>query len=248
VRKRMYTPETDKTQETQEKRGKFIALYQATFGVWPAKGEPYQQDIWFRFVDTVPFGQLERLFTSVQQDRGDDRRKPLLPQFKRAWKGIKPDKPVYTGNREPCGICNDSGIISVMAWTAKRRDGQCVWQWDEDETHKLSSQAAPCKCSEGQVWRRRSIFADYPQKFCDEAFEVARAERQRKNAELAGQFKTPYAPSDGESGAEVSKHHEGENFDERRDRAPGNKEEFEPAEQSAGLVEKVGYKREELPF
>lgn len=152
-----------------EKRETFVALYESQISRnWPGRGKDKQADrqYWWNFVDQVPEEQLEPLFERVTQNRGNERRLPLLPEFKKAWGEIKPKKRSYAVFQK-CAVCEGSGIFSWPAWHGRDENGNLAWSLNEEE-HILSSYAFACRCTAGETFRNQF---NYPREIATAAFE-----------------------------------------------------------------------------
>ena len=230
------------------KHKKFVALYGSNFGAWPAKGDPYQQDLWYQFLLKIPEGQIKRLVENVVADRGDDRRKPLLPQFRNAWQRMKGNTTAKKAfNAQPCGVCHDSGTVIAYGWFGHDEAGNKVWMFTEEEGRPLGRAVFPCQCRVGQAVRQQSRFRGYPDALCRDAYEVARDAFKARLREF--EKKTSVQPPNSAQNNEmVSKHHPEEKTQQTAPVFEEPAEYQDDDDTPDGIMEKCGYKKDEVPF
>lgn len=127
---------------------RFWTIYRTHYGPCPIQekdGKPDEGEAWLwrEVILRIGAHRLEEVFAAVTAARGRQRFRPLIEDFKRAYKGI-------TGEYEkprlfaPCGICDSTGYMVVLAYT---KDGVKHLGIGGDD---CAIWTVPCLCSRGR--------------------------------------------------------------------------------------------------
>ena len=140
-----------------DKKTKFIGMYEAYFGAFPASSKPESAHVWYSFIESVDESQFKPMMDLLKEDK-ERKSKPYLPAFEDAlFTIIKQQK--YKGYGKACGMCESGG------WVDFRRDGVLY--------------NIPCRCSNGAPHGRCS------DQIWDEAIERRKSESVENQATQA---------------------------------------------------------------
>jgi hypothetical protein len=148
----------------------FIAYYETHFGNFPGRGKAIQQGLWWGLVDNIKQECFDRLFDRVKYNKADNRKNPVLEDFKKAWREVSPERRMDLPHKK-CGICDNRGIYFAPVYISHNKNSQLVWSLDGTK-HILNYYTLPCKCSFGDDIRHKY---DIPDDLYDAAFQQERA-------------------------------------------------------------------------
>jgi len=131
-------------------RQKFLTLYEANFGPFPAE-DPKQAAVWRKFLDRLRPEQVEPLVAVVVDARVDARGKPRLEDFRRAYSAITGE----TEQRERPGGCGFCGGVGTFAAAWSRVSSQASWQLGIGPGH-CRVYRLPCLCPKGEAMAKGS--------------------------------------------------------------------------------------------
>lgn len=160
--------------------GKFIDLYTAKYGKFPADPKSETQvNEWKRVLVQVPESKLGEMFSIVSEQLGKSNKNPRTREFEIALRRLEvpEDRPRgFVG--EGCGICYGSGILTIWV-TYLPDDHRRIGFHRGGYPYEIG---VPCKCSKGIHLRHKHYpkikDADQERAFqwCVEQKEIAKAE------------------------------------------------------------------------
>lgn len=138
----------------QQKREKFIVLYESHFGRFPAKTksgiDAAQAGIWFEFIDALKDEDLEPIFSRLSTGES----KPYLSAFRSARRDLRREtggayRPVTGGE---CRYCGGGGWMLVPACKSEK-SGYVIAQPKAGPIYAIGF---PCSCRDGEIAARQS--------------------------------------------------------------------------------------------
>jgi len=131
--------------------GKFIDVYEAKYGKFPANAKrPAQIEEWRRVLSLIPEHRLNEVFAIVSKELGNSNKNPRTREFENALKQMEViDNSPSSFKGEGCGMCYNSGIISVWVTYMPNETKRLGFH----EGGYLYQIGCPCKCSKGMYLR-----------------------------------------------------------------------------------------------
>ncbi|MCU0916982.1 MAG: hypothetical protein MUC88_20830 [Planctomycetes bacterium] len=138
----------------------FVSKYAVHFGPLPADmADKVQLKEWGVLVDAIRPDRLDTLIERISVTMGKSIKKPRIRDFRAALADM--DQPVTPIHVQGCGLCNDTGYLTVLGWidsTKEFYDESRYKVGSIGNNSRLYRVAAPCKCSKG---RKIAIDAGY---------------------------------------------------------------------------------------